>query len=273
MLKSLGVVAGLMLMMGNAAQGEEKLPTKVERIPDTTVDFEMVKIPAGKITLKDKDGKDKEYQVKSIWIGKKEVTWDEYDIWYQALDLPSKDRAGVKSDKDVIRSRPSIPYESPERNWGHDGWPAGSMFCREAKRYCEWLTDKTKKKYRLATEAEWEYACRAGAAAPLKPEKAQLKEIAWYESNSDGQTQHTGDKKPNAWGLHDMLGNVAEWVTTMDGGEAVAGGSFEDPANEVHSGARKPFDPLWQRRDPQIPKGRSWLSDGGHVGFRLVREE
>lgn len=272
MLKSLGVVAGLMLMMGSAAQGEEKLPTTVERIPKTTVDFELVKIPAGKITLKDKEGKEKEHQIKSIWIGKKEVTWPEYEYWYLALDLPANQRDGVKSDKKAIRSRPSVPYNPPDRGWGRDNSPVGSVFCREAKRYCEWLSAQTGKTYRLATEAEWEYACRAGGP-PVKPQKAQLKEMAWFDLNSDSQTHPCGEKKANAWGLVDMLGNVAEWVTTMDGGEAVAGGSFNDAAEDVHSGARDFFHPRWQATDPQEPKGRSWLSDGPFAGFRIVREE
>ena len=242
-------------------------------IPGTVVDFTLVKLPAGKVTIKDKDGNDKAYDVKSIWIGKTEVTWDEYDIFWQALDLPGNQRAGVKSDQRVIRSRPSVPYAPPDRNFGHDGSPAGSMFFREAKNYCDWLRTKTGHKYRLPTEAEWEYACRAGGP-PLKPDKQQLKKIAWFFGNSEEQTHTVAQKEPNAWGLYDMLGNVAEWVTLMDGGEAVAGGSYKDEAEDVHSAAREKFSvEKWQKRDSQEPKGRSWLSDGEHVGFRLVRDD
>ena len=250
-----------------------KTTTDAIRIPGTVVEFKLVQLPAGKVTIKDKDGKDKEVEVKPVWIGQTEVTWDEYCIYYEALDLPEAERPKVKSDKDVIRSRPSIPYEPPQRNWGKDGFPAGSMFCREAKVYCEWLSKKTGHKYRLPTEAEWEYACRAGAAEPLKPTKDQLKEVAWFDLNGDDQAHHVAEKKPNAWGLYDMLGNVAEWVTRLDGSEAVAGGSWRDEAESVHSEAREPFSALWQRNDPQTPKGRSWLSDGGHIGFRVVRED
>jgi formylglycine-generating enzyme required for sulfatase activity len=260
------------------ATAEEKpkppeVVTDTLKVPGTTAEFKMVKLPAGKITLKDKDGNDKEVAIKPVWISQTEVTWDTYDIYYLALDLPKEQRAGVTSDKDVIRSRPSKPYSTPDRGWGHHGSPAGSIFCREAKRYCDWLSQTTGKKYRLPTEAEWEYACRAGAPAPLKPDKDQLKEVAWFEDNSEDQTQPVGKKKPNAWGLHDMLGNVAEWVTTLDDGEAVAGGAYNDPAEDVHSAARTPFTPNWQRTDPQTPKAKSWLSDGAHVGFRVVRED
>jgi len=245
------------------------LKSNEDTIPNTTVKFTMLQLPAGKVTIKDKDGKDVEVAVKPIWLGKTEVTWDEFDNFWQALDLPTKAEreAAVKN-----KSRPSKPYEPPDRGWGHDGSPAGSMFCREAKRYCEWLSKKTGKKYRLPTEAEWEYACRAGGP-PLKLEKAALKEVAWYAANSDDQTHPCAQKNPNAWGFYDMLGNVAEWVTQLDGKEAVAGGSFQDEAADVNSSARAFYDPSWQRKDPQDPKGQSWFSNGGHVGFRIVRED
>jgi formylglycine-generating enzyme required for sulfatase activity len=145
------------------------------------------------------------------------------------------------------------------------------MFGSEAKRYCEWLSKKTGHKYRLPTEAEWEYACKAGG--PGKFNKAALKEIAWFTDNSDDKSHKTGEKKPNAWGLYDTLGNVAEWVIRDDGSEAVAGGSWQDEAEDVHAGARDAYKPAWQAKDPQTPKGKSWLSNGGHVGFRLVRED
>ena len=270
-------VVGLMLV--SSSRADEKPPeTTKEKItvPNSVVEFTLVKLPPGKVTLKDKEGKDREVEVKSVWIGQTEVTWDEYDVYWlmkDLSDLTDKQRTALRSDKDAIRSRPSAPYSPPDRGWGQSGSPAGSMFCREAKNYCEWLSKRTGHKYRLPTEAEWEYACRAGGS-PLKPNKAELKEIAWFADNSDDQTHPVAKKKPNAWGLYDMLGNVAEWVTTLDAGEAVAGGAYKDEAEDVHSGAREVYNNrTWQMHDPQTPQGRSWLSDGGFVGFRLVRED
>ena len=169
-------------------------------------------------------------------------------------------------------SRPSNPNGNPHGSWGPEGFPAGRIHHLSAKQYCEWLTRRTGKKYRLPTEAEWEYACRAGGDR-AEPKCNDLKQAAWFLNNSEEQPHEAGKKKPNAWGLHDMLGNVAEWAIAADGTPVVKGGSYVDEAADVNSSSRRPFDPAWQRDDAQSPKGRSWLANGEHVGFRIVRED
>lgn len=252
----------------------EALRTTVDRIrlPGSTVEFGLVKIPAGQIVMRDKDGKERVHEIKSIWMGKTEVTWNEYDVFWMVLDYPEHERWKVRQKALREQTRPSLPYAPPDRGWGHDGFPAGSMQLLCAQAYCKWLSENTGHRYRLPTEAEWEYACRAGAAGRVRFNRAELGERAWFEMNSEEQTHAVGQKLPNAWGLHDMLGNVAEWVVGNDGVGVVAGGSYKDEAVDVESGAREAYHPYWQRSDPQEPKAL-WLSDGGHVGFRVVRED
>jgi formylglycine-generating enzyme required for sulfatase activity len=226
-----------------------QMETFSERIHGSLVSFEMIPVPG--------NGK-----IKPFWIGKTEVTWDEFDIWAFRLDQTDKEKAaGIDAE-----SRPSQPYGAPDRGFGHQGFPAIAMTHEAAEEYCRWLSRKTGHHYRLPTDAEWEIACRDVGV------KASLESLAWFSENAEEKTHAVATKQPNALGICDMAGNVAEWCTTAAGKFVVRGGSFVDSIDQIGCGARKPEKEAWKATDPQDPKSRWWLSDAPFVGFRVVRE-
>ena len=242
--------------------------TTTENVPTSVVPLELIRLPAGKITIKGADGKETAHDVKPIWISKTEITWDHYYPFSERRDLTPDEKA---RKVDAV-NRPSEPWGVPHGNLGPEEYPAYRISELAARQFCAWLSKKTGKKYRLPTEAEWEYACRAGGD-PVHLKVNELKPVAWFINNSNEEPQPVAKKKPNPWGLYDMLGNVAEWVIGADGVPVIKGGSYKDEAASVNSTIRQPFDPAWQRDDAQIPKGKSWYSNGEHVGFRVVRED
>ena len=244
------------------AQTKPEIITDEIKIPNSTVKFDLIKLPGGKVTVGGK-----EFEVKPFAICKTEVTWDEYDVYWQRLDLTAEQiKAGFDAE-----NRPSKPYAPPDRDFGHNGWPAGSITFAEAQKYVKWLSKITKHKYRLPTEAEWTYAAKAGGDG--KVAKDDLENVAWFVKNGEEKTHKVGEKKANAWGLLDVYGNVAEWVVRANGVGAVAGGSFQDEPEDVGVESMAEYIPAWQKDDPQDPKGKSWLSNGAHIGIRVVRED
>lgn len=278
-------------------------------IPGTTVAIELVKVPPP-------PGSDR-----PLWVGRNEITWDQFDVFVYGLDNPGGEARSTGAD---AVARPSKPYVPPDRGFGHSGFPAMGMSHHAATAFCEWLTgtlraqgggDVPRLRFRLPTESEWRHFALAGDAGELtcEPEPECLLEFAWFADNSDRTTRQVGTRKPNAFGLHDVHGNVAEWVTEdpppaatdappapppsegkatngpaptpPDGQPAeppkrpraprplAKGGSYLDPSPRCSVEFDLRQTSAWNQSDPQIPKSTWWLSDCSFVGFRVVMEE
>jgi formylglycine-generating enzyme required for sulfatase activity len=205
---------------------------------------------------------------------------------------PSEE-AALELAADAV-ARPSPAYRDMSFEMGKQGYPAIAMTHFAAAKFCQWLSARTGHYYRLPTEAEWEYACRAGTETTYSfgDDVAELGEYAWYLDNSDGHYHKVGRKKPNPWGLYDLHGNVKEWcidqlspdyswlgVGTNDPvlfptapyPHVVRGGSYDDPSIALRCGARSGSDASWKMTDPNLPKGAWWLSDARTIGLRIVR--
>ncbi|HTL59540.1 MAG TPA: formylglycine-generating enzyme family protein [Candidatus Limnocylindrales bacterium] len=289
---------------------ESDMKPYTNTIPGTRVTFSMVPIPAGEFVMgspdsesnrKPDEGPQHKVKISPFWMGQFEVTWNEYEL-FMYPDEEKRTRATVATDEkgdklaDAV-THPSKPYVEMSFGMGKDGYPAISMTQHAANKYCQWLSAKTGQFYRLPTEAEWEYACRAGTTTTyfFGEDGAKLPEYAWFEQNSDFKYQKVGKKKPSPWGLYDIYGNVVEWVldqyepdyykqcaatspiidpwdkATKPYPHSVRGGSWDDEATMCRSAARRGSDRAWKMQDPQLPKSIWYFSDAQWVGFRIVR--
>ncbi len=232
-----------------------------ESIPGTVVTFDMVRVPAGEITMPDpaKKGATKTVKVGPFWMGKTEVTWDAYDIFVFRLDQPQTDKP---AGKDAI-TRPSKPYGEADRGYGHKGYPVINESYLGAQAFCKWLSAKTG--HKLSTSHRGRMAIRLPGGRTRADRRRSSRPCAVTYAE---KTARSARRQPNAWGLYDMLGNVAEWCVDLKGKPVVCGGSFEDKPEKVKATARKYQTDAWQENDPQDPKSKWWLSDGAVCGLQ-----
>ncbi len=284
-----------------------------ETIPGTEITFEMIPIPGGTFQMGspgseadrlEHEGPVHPVKIAPFWMGKHEVTWDEYDEFAFKFDLRRKERSGIdpksqpesEQKADAI-TRPTPPYADETFGLGREGQPVICITWHAAMEYCRWLSAKTGHTYRLPTEAEWEYACRAGTttAYHFGDDQDALADHDWFFENCEGP-QKVGMKEPNPWGLYDMHGNVAEWVldhyvedvyssrsqdqpadrpivipSEYEYPYVVRGGSWDYDPWDCRSAARSYSNPDWNYQDPQRPQSIWWHTDATFVGFRIVR--
>lgn len=289
------------------------------KIPGSEVTVEMVPVPGGVVAMGSPENEtghqpDESPQIKvtvgPMWIAKCETSWKEYKLYmsmyrlFKSLANSGLRKVNASSEVDAV----TAPTELYDRNFTfefgeEDNFPATTMTQYAAKQYTKWLSKLTGHQYRLPTEAEWEYACRAGAdgAYSFGNDPGELDEFAWYAGNSEAVPHAVGQKKPNKFGLHDMHGNVMEWTVNgyspegykyaaekkqpmsilesvfwPDSAEnrVVRGGSFQDEAVLLRSAAKVASkDEDWKSEDPNVPLSPWWYtSDPARgVGFRVFR--
>ncbi len=313
-----------------------------EKIPGTDVSFEMIPVPGGEFLIgspegeaerQEDEGPQVSIKVEPFWVGKTEVTWAEYQSFMAMYDafkklqlLATKEAGGdaaaaenwklvkahawngkVEDDWDVDAVTSPTPLYDSSFTYGsgdQPNQPAVTITPFAAKQYTKWLSGITGQGYRLPSEAEWEYAARAGTttAYSFGDDPAAIAEYAWYDDNSDYQTHPVASKKPNPWGLHDMHGNVAEWtldeyspdtyaelqkkgmfpIATADAirwpkkvyPRSIRGGSWLDPPPIHRSAARhKSEEQDWKLSDPNIPLSPWWYTEEAAtgVGMRVIR--
>ncbi len=286
-------------------------------IPGTEATFEMTPVPGGVFTMgspasetnrSDDEGPQFEVKVEPFWMGTYEITWSEYMPYMALHDIfkgfQTHSLRPITPEREAyVITAPSNLYD-PSFTFVHGSkprQPAVTMSQYAAKQYTKWLTGLTGQFHRLPSESEWEYACRAGSATAFHfgDDPSAFDEYGWYFDNADETTHEVGQKKPNAWGLYDMHGNVGEWVLDQHvkdhyqkfAGKSVAaadaiawptklyprvvrGGSWDRDPEDCRAAARqRSDDDEWREEDPNFPQSPWWFTSGPAlgVGFRIIR--
>jgi formylglycine-generating enzyme required for sulfatase activity len=289
----------------------------LHKFENTSISFEMIPVPGGEVTIgspeseagrTEDEGPQFTVVIEPFWMAKTELTWGEYKTFMRTYDVfkklgDKKIRVVNESNKADAITVPTPLYE-PSHTFEHgddNKQPAVTMTQYAAKQYTKWLSGMSQVQYRLPTEAEWEHAARAGSksAYAFGDDPAELEKYATFTDNAPDGASKVGTKLPNAFGLHDMHGNVWEWTIdqfdtkgfgdragkklawkdavgwpTMPESRCVRGGGWQDGADRLRSAARMgSADEDWKEEDPNVPLSPWWYtSDPSRmVGMRLVR--
>lgn len=259
----------------------------VETIPGTSASLSMIAIPGGSFTLgspdnepfhKEDEAPQRNVTISPFFMGELEVTWDQY--WAFFNETMSEGRTSpetiyannTREDIDAV-SGPTPPFGFPDQGWGMGSRPAITMTHYAAETFCQWLSLKTGKKYRLPTEAEWEYAARGGTSTPYffegNPKKftndgfwnnlfgvdtTVINSYVIYANNSKNRSQEPAKVKANPFGLKNMLGNVMEYCADW---------YAEDAYSKIQDGAVDPQGPA--SGEEYVVRGGYYVNDAADL--------
>ena len=297
-----------------------------EQVPGTTITIDMIAVKGGTFKMgsdskepfhKEDEAPVRNVTVSSFFMSEIQITWDNYLTFM--IYTVSEGRTppeviyanNTNPDLDAV-SGPTSPYGAPDQGWGHGMRPAITMTHYAAETFCQWISLLTGKKYRLPTEAEWEYAARGGTETPyffegnpkdfsdqglmrkfFAAKTDVISEYVVYRKNSNNRTQEPDFVKPNPFGLKNMYGNVFEYCADKYSAKAysrtdlnvtnpletegdeyvVRGGYYSSDAADLRSAARTHTNhDEWIKTDPQQPKSIWWYTDMKGIGFRVVCE-
>ena len=263
-----------------------------ETVPGTAAAISMIAVPGGEFMMgspknepfrEENEGPQRKVRISPFFMGEVEVTWDQFWAFYSETMSEGRTPPSViyennsRADIDAV-SGPTPPFGLPDQGWGMGDRPAITMTHYSAQTFCQWLSLKTGRKYRLPTEAEWEYAARGGTDTPFffegnpkklssegfmkgifKPDTTGINTYAVYAGNSANRTQGPDAVKANPFGLKNMLGNVMEYCSDWYAEDAyeslqdgvidpagpkkgtehvVRGGHYNDDASRLRTAAR-----------------------------------
>lgn len=304
------ILLGSYFLMGyQQSENLDSFDVYSETIPGSDISIKMVPVtggtflmgsPSGEPGRSESEGPQREVQVDSFWMGKYEISWNQYDLFANEAIGELRDQlASLNHNIDISTdaiSTPTPPYVDMSFGMGRDGYPAISMTHYAAVMFTKWLSAKTGNFYRLPTEAEWEYACRAGneTAYHFGDSPDEIDRYVWHAGNSSRSYNQVESKEPNAFGLYNISGNVAEWTMDryyddyfdrLEGDpvvnpwlkptvlypRSVRGGSWQDDIEDQRCAKRRGSQERWKMLDPQMPKSLWWHTSAPFLGFRVVR--
>ena len=258
-----------------------------EYIPGTAVSIDMVAVPGGTFKMgspenepfrKKDEGPQKNVTVSRFFMSEVEVTWDQYWAFYsetmsEGRTPPEVVKANNKKNELDAISGPTPPFGAPDQGWGMGERPAITMTHYAAQTFCQWLSLKTGKTYRLPTEAEWEWAARGGSSTPyffdgsprkfssegflkgiFKPDTTLINSYVVYEANSRNATAEPSAVAANPFGLKNMLGNVMEYCSDW---------YAEDTYEKMEDGAVDPVGP--KKGKERVIRGGAYFDDASSL--------